>query len=54
MFSEDLKRKIREAYAHLGNYRLVGRNFSVSHQTVKYIVDNHDRDDKKSEALQEN
>jgi len=47
MFSKDLREKIREAYSRLKNYRQVGRNFGISHQTVKYIVENHDNDNKK-------
>lgn len=38
MFSDDLKAKIRAAFDQLGNYRQVGRNFNISHQSVKYIV----------------
>lgn len=40
MFSEDLRRKIREAFEEDQNYRAVGRKFNISHQTVKYIVEN--------------
>lgn len=39
MFSKDLHTKIKEAFEKLGNLRQVGRNFGVSHQTVKYIVE---------------
>jgi len=47
MFSEDLRAKIRVSYAQFQNYRQVGRNFGVSHQTVKYIVSNQCNEQKK-------
>lgn len=47
MFSQDLRDKIKEAYALLKNYRQVGRNFNISHQTVKYIVEKDDTQPKK-------
>lgn len=40
MFGEDLKQKIREAYEAKKNYRQVGRDFNISHQSVKYVVEN--------------
>lgn len=40
MFSEDLRLKIREAYELKKSYRQVGRDFNISHQSVKYIVEN--------------
>lgn len=35
-----LRLKIREAYREKQNYREVGRIFNISHQSVKYVVEN--------------
>lgn len=40
MFSDDLRAKIREAYEEKRNYREVGRMFNISHQSVKYVIEN--------------
>lgn len=47
MYSQDFRAKIKEAYERLKNFRLVGRKFDVSHQTVKYIVENDPAREKK-------
>lgn len=42
MFSNEFKAKIKESYSQLKNLRAVARNFNVSHQTVKYIVESNE------------
>lgn len=40
MYSDDLKKKIRELYAKHQCYRLVGSMLGINHSTVRYIVTN--------------
>lgn len=40
VFSEDLREKIRDSFRDTKNYRETGRRFNISHQSVKYVVEN--------------
>lgn len=46
VYSEDLRQKVKDAYEDKKNLRQVGRDFKMSHQAVKYIVENDYNRDK--------
>lgn len=47
MYSEDLRRKVQEAYAIKQNYRQVGKDFRIDEKTVRNIVKSDQHREKK-------